>query len=164
MLDIYLDEYKPRNNVLHSWGGNVNPACAPVKGHWNHIAHKLSLHFQATDIEVLRCGNVPGIPPGSTSPVTPFNFIEFRGPAGEGRPGQQGLTRSCATSRVRGPQRAREQRGQGGVASDRYFLNVFDCATHQTLLLVDTDVDPVTVDPITITGGNMQMHFNPCDN
>ena len=50
---------------------------APDKGHWNHIAHKEKLYFQATDIEVITCGNVPDIDPGSESPVIPVNFIDF---------------------------------------------------------------------------------------
>jgi hypothetical protein len=71
-----------KGGPVHSWGGNVYPGCNPESGdggNWNHVAHKQDLHFQGRSIEVIRCGNVAGIPPGSESPRAPFNFIEFRG-------------------------------------------------------------------------------------
>ena len=71
-----------QNGPNHNWGGNVNPGCSPTAGDggsWNHISDIDNLHFHGQHIEVVRCGNVDGIPPGSTSPVTPFNFIEFQG-------------------------------------------------------------------------------------
>src|SRR6267378_275953 len=55
----------------HNWGGNVNPGCSPTAGdggNWNDIDAVNKLHFHGTHIEVVRCGNVDGIPPGSTSP------------------------------------------------------------------------------------------------
>jgi hypothetical protein len=166
-LSAYLDEYKPKGSPVHSWGGNVNPACAPVKGHWNHIAHKLNLHFQATDIQVITCGNVAGIEPGSESPVTPVNFIEFTGPATlkgiNGNKADYGPV--CYFARAEDRNEPGSNGAKDGSYVDRYFLWVYNCANPgQTLLLVDTDADPATQDPITITGGNMQMHFKPCDN
>src|SRR5688572_15810038 len=52
----------------HSFGGNVNPGCSPTAGEggqWNHVAHQEKKHFQGFAIEVVDCGNVPGIPPRS---------------------------------------------------------------------------------------------------
>src|SRR5438105_4678170 len=71
-----------KGQPLHSFGGVVNPGCSPTAaggGNWNDIAHAAKLHFRGLAIQVVDCGNVPGIPPGSKSPKTPFNFIEFQG-------------------------------------------------------------------------------------
>ncbi len=161
-----VDEFKPKGGPHHSWGGNVNPACAPNKGHWNHVAHKDNLHFQATDIEVLDCGNVPGIDPGSESPVTPVNYIEFTGPSTmkgiKGNKDDYGDV--CYFARAEDRNEPGSHGAKDGIDIDRYFLHVFDCDTGETLLLVDMDGDQDTVDPVTITGGNMQMHWQPCDN
>ncbi len=161
-----VDEFKPKGGPMHSWGGNVNPACAPNKGHWNHVAQKDSLHFQATDIEVITCGNVPGIEPGSESPVTPVNFIEFTGPATlkgiKGNKDDYGDV--CYFAYAEDRNEPGSNGAKDGVDVDRYYLHVFDCDTGDTLLLVDVDGDPATIDPVTITGGNMQMHWQPCDN
>ena len=48
-----------------------------------------------------------------------------------------------------------------GEDVDRYFLHVYSGDT--TLLLLDVDGDPETIDPITITGGNIQIHASSCD-
>ena len=68
VVDGYMAQRGPRDSL----GGNVYPSCSPFPGNggqWNHIAHKLKRHFQGTDIDVIRCGNVDGIEPGSESPV-----------------------------------------------------------------------------------------------
>ena len=67
-----------------SIGGNVNPGCSPTAGdggNWNLIDHDAKLHIQIRHIEVVKCGNIPESirPPGSDSPKTPFNFIEWMG-------------------------------------------------------------------------------------
>jgi hypothetical protein len=70
-----------KGKPVYSFGGNVNPGCSPVAGeggNWNLEAHDLGLRFDATAITVLDCGNVPGVE-GSTSPVTPFSFIDWEG-------------------------------------------------------------------------------------
>jgi len=51
---------------------------------------------------------------------------------------------------------------KAGAYIDRYFLRVFD-GSGKTLLLIDGDGNPATVDPITITGGNLQLHVSSCD-
>jgi hypothetical protein len=152
----------------HNFGGNVNPSCSGEPGEggqWNHISHKTNVHFQGNAIEVVRCGNVADIPPGSTSPVTPFNFIEYQG-TGTIK-GIQG--NKLVSTPVTFFARAEDRNEPGGTAGgnndgayvDRYFLRVVD-GNGVTQLLVDTDAAPATVDPVTITGGNLQIHISSC--
>ena len=154
---------------LHNFGGNVNPSCSGEPGEggqWNHIAQKANLHFQGNQIEVVRCGNVtPPPPPGSTSPVTPFNFIEFRGTGT--LKGIGGNKADYGTVTFFG--RAEDRNEPGGTAGgnnagayiDRYYLQVTDSGG---VVRLNVDVDGVnsTVDPLTITGGNMQIHISSC--
>jgi len=155
------------NGPDHSWGGNVNPGCSPTAGEggqWNHVAHDLRLHFQGRAIEVIRCGNVDGIPPGSDSPETPFNFIDFQGTGTlkgiRGNKVDYGTVNFFAHCEDRNEPGSSGQRD--GEFKDRYFLHVFD-DDGNTLLLVDVDGDASTVDPVTITHGNMQIHISSCD-
>ncbi len=151
-----------------SFGGNVYPGCNPDSGdggQWNHIAHKLKLHFQGWTIHVEECGNVPGIEPGSESPVTPYNYIDFSGIGTlkgiSGNKVDYGTVfffAHCEDRNEPGSSGAKD-----GALIDRYFLHVFD-STGATLLLIDMDGDPTTVDPVTITDGNFQLHISSCDN
>jgi hypothetical protein len=150
----------------HNFGGNVNPSCSEEPGdggQWNHLAHSQKLHFAGTSIRVVGCGNVSGIPPGSESPVTPFNFIEFEG---------TGTLKGMAGNKVDygvvtffGRAEDRNEPGSNGAKDgqdiDRYFLRVLD-GTGATRLLVDGDGNPLSVDPVTITGGNLQIHISSC--
>jgi hypothetical protein len=155
----------------HNWGGNVNPGCSPTAGDggsWNDIAALLKLHFHGQAIQVVRCGNVDGIPPGSTSPATPFNFIEFEGTGTlkgiKGNKADYGTVHFFARCEDRNEPGSNGQRD--GAGKDRYFLHVFANTADpngSTLLLVDVDGDPATVDPVTITDGNMQIHISSCD-
>jgi hypothetical protein len=151
----------------HNFGGNVNPSCDADPGdggQWNHVAHGAKLHFQGTAIEVVRCGNVADHPPGSTSPVTPYNFIEFQGTGT-----LKGIAGNKTDEQVSFFARAEDRNEPGGEAGgnnsgsyvDRYFLRVVD-GSGATRLLVDTDGAPATVDPISITGGNLQLHISSC--
>lgn len=154
----------------YNWGGNVNPGCSPTAGdggQWNTIDVARKLHFQGFAIAVERCGNVDGIPPGSTSPVTPYNFIEF---TGTGRvQGVQGNKVSYPYVYFFGRAEDRNEPGSNGqrdgAGKDRYFLNVY---TNQadpvgsSVMLVDVDGNPATMDPLTITDGNMQIHISSC--
>lgn len=159
-----------QNGPDDTWGGNVNPGCSPTAGdggNWNHVAHSRRLHFQGTAIQVVRCGNVDGIPPGSTSPVTPFNFIEF---TGTGRlDGIQGNKVSYPLVYFFARCEDRNEPGSAGVddgtLTDRYFLNVYSNPSDpvgSSLLLVDQDGNPATVDPVLITHGNLQLHISSC--
>ncbi len=154
-----------------NFGGNVNPGCSPTAGdggNWNDIDAQLKLHFHGTAIQVVRCGNVDGIPPGSTSPVTPFNFIEFQGTGT--LKGIQGNKADYGTIYFFGRAEDRNEPGSNGAKAgsliDRYFLNVFSNPSDpvgSSLMLVDGDGDPATVDPVMITDGNLQIHVSSCD-
>jgi len=159
---IPVAEHGPR----HSFGGNVNPGCNADSGdggNWNHIAHAMKLHFQGKVVEVVQCGNVSGIPPGSTSPVTPYNFIEFRGTGTlkgiRGNKADYGVVSFYARAEDRNEPGSNGQRD--GAGKDRYFLNVWDSGL-TTRLLIDLDDDPNTIDPVTITDGNLQLHVSSC--
>ncbi len=164
-----MAEYK-ENGPHDSVGGNVYPGCNADSGdggNWNHIAHKQNLHFQGTSIQVVQCGNMPGIPAGSESPVTPYNFIEFKGTGTlkgiSGNKADYGTV--CFFAHVEDRNEPGNEKAllpDGGALIDRYFLNVYDCSTLNTLLLVDMDNNPATIDPITITGGNFQIHISSC--
>jgi hypothetical protein len=155
----------------HNFGGNVNPGCSPTAGdggNWNHIDDDLKLHFQGQHIEVIRCGNVDGIPPGSTSPRTPFNFIEFQG---TGRvQGVKGNKADFPLVYFFGRCEDRNEPGSNGqrdgAGKDRYFLKVYTDPSNpngSTIMLIDDDGNPATVDPTIITDGNLQIHVSSCD-
>jgi hypothetical protein len=149
---------------IYSFGGNVNPGCSPTAGQggeWNTIDHIKGLHFEGRTIQVVRCGNIAGIPEGSKSPVTPFNFIEYKGTGTlkgvEGNKADYGTVYFFARA---------EDRGEPGKGTDRLFLNVFSDPNDPvgtSLLLIDVDGNPATIDPVTITGGNLQLHISGCD-
>jgi hypothetical protein len=153
----------------HSFGGNVNPGCnedSGEGGQWNHVAHGMKLHFQGWEIRVVRCGNVPGIPEGSESPVTPYNFIEFEGTGT--LKGIHGNKVDHGTVQFWARAEDRNEPGSSGVRDgakkDRYFLHVFDASG--TLMLIEDpagDGSAATVQPVTITDGNLQIHISSCE-
>jgi len=161
----------PKANKLFNWGGNVNPGCSPTAGQggqWNTIDDAQKLHFQGFAMHVVRCGNVDGIPPGSTSPVTPFNFIEWEGTGRvkgiQGNKADYPLVYFFARAEDRNEPGSNGQRD--GAGKDRYFLNVYTQQgnpTGSSIMLVDIDGNPATVDPLIITDGNMQIHVSSCD-
>jgi hypothetical protein len=155
----------PKDSV----GGNVFPSCSPLPGgggNWNHVAHSLKLHLKGTDISVVQCGNVDGIPPGTTSPVCSVNFIEFQGSGTVVGVGGSKFPSTPATFFGRVEDRnepGNEQGANSGALVDRYFLRVVD-TSGKLLLLVDADgVDDGKIDPLTITGGNFQIHCSSCE-
>lgn len=148
-----------------SFGGNVNPSCDPEPGQggqWNHLDHDQKLHFQGLAIVVDRCGNVDGIPPGSESPVTPYNFIEFHGTGV--LKGIQGnkleSTPVCFEARAEDRNEPGSSGQRDGAYKDRYFVRVFDCTTSVELLVLEQTAG--AGDPITITDGNLQLHISSC--
>jgi hypothetical protein len=155
---------------LYNWGGNINPGCSPTAGDggdWNNIDNVNRLHFHGTHIQVLTCGNIDGIPPGSTSPVTPYNYIEFTG-SGTLK-GIKGNKADFGTVYFWGHIEDRNEPGSNGqhdgAGKDRYFLNVYTNPADPvgtSVMLVDNDGDPATMDPVTITDGNMQIHISSC--
>lgn len=157
----------------HSMGGNVFPGCngdsGAQGGHWNHVAHQLKLHFKANPIVDVECGNVDGIPPGSESPVTPFNYIRYWGTGTlkgiKGNKVDHGTVYFTAYVEDRN-EPGNENAANDGMLVDRYFLHVFadpGDPVGTTLLLIDMDGNASTEDPVLITGGNLQLHDNPCD-
>jgi len=162
------------NNAEHgpkiNFGGNVHPSCSAEPGgggQWNHIDHVLKLHFQGRDIPDVRCGNVPGIPLGSESPVTPFNFIEYQGTGTlkgiKGNKVDHGTVHFFARAEDRNEPGSNG--AKDGALIDRYFLRVYTNPGDpigSTVLLFDSDADSSTVDPRTITGGNLQLHYSSC--
>jgi hypothetical protein len=146
---------------LHTYGGVVNPGCSPTAaggGNWNDIDHVAGLHFKGLDIQVITCGNIPGYPAGSSSPVTPFNYIDFQG-VGTLK-GIDGNTNDYGVVLFRG--RA-EDHGEPGGGIDRYYLRVYD-AGGNTLQIISTDpANPLDIAPVTISTGNMQLHISGCN-
>jgi hypothetical protein len=167
IVGLYLGE----NGKKHNWGGNVYPGCSSTAGDggsWNHIDTAQKLHFHGQQIEVVECGNVDGIPPGSTSPSTPFNYIEFKGTGTlkgiQGNKADYGTVFFYARAEDRNEPGSTGQRD--GAGKDRYFLNVYTDELDpvgSSVILVDMDGDPATVDPLIITDGNMQIHDTSCD-
>jgi len=167
-IDSYLNIPVAQKGPLHSFGGNVYPGCNATSGgggNWNHVARDLKLHFQGRDIEVVDCGNVEGIPPGSTSPVTPYNYIEFQGTGTlkgvHGNKADYGTVTFFARCEDRNEPGTKE--GNAGSGIDRYYLRVVD-NTGTTRLLISGDLDPNVIAPVEITDGNFQLHISSCDN
>jgi hypothetical protein len=156
---------------LYNWGGNVYPSCSQFPGDggsWNNIDNLNRLHFHGTDIEVIQCGNVEDHEAGSESPVTPYNFIEFRGTGWlkgiKGNKADFGTVHFWAHVQDRNEPGSNGQKD--GAGKDRYFLNVFTDPADPvgtSVMLIDVDGDPATMDPVTITDGNMQLHDTSCD-
>jgi hypothetical protein len=151
-----------------AFGGNVYPACGTEPGEggqWNHLDFAQKLHFQGFAIVVDRCGNVDGIPPGSTSPATPFNFIEFHGTGVlKGLAGNKFPTQDvCFEGRAEDRNEPGSTGQRDGAYKDRYFIRVFDCANPAITLLVH-EATPGGEDPLTITDGNLQIHDTSCSN
>jgi hypothetical protein len=162
----YLAERGPQ----HSFGGNVYPGCSPDAGqggNWNHVAHVLKLHFQGTAIQVIKCGNMADIPPGSESPDTPNNYIDFKGTGRlKGIKGNKlDLPDVYFFCHVEDRNEPGSNGAKAGALIDRYFINVFldpDDPVGTSVFCLDVDEDPGTVDPVTITGGNLQLHISSC--
>jgi hypothetical protein len=154
-------------------GGVIYPACSgkPSKGgQWNHVAHSAQLHLQAFDILEVKCGNLPedDHPPGSESPVTPFNYLEWWG-VGRAQ-GIKGNKSSYDTVYFYGRAEDRNEPGSEGPAEgtdiDRYFLraslnpdgtNVIYCAAE------GGDCSDAAAYGRLISGGNMQLHYSSCE-
>ena len=157
-----------------SFGGNTFPGCSPTAGdggQWNFVDHGLKIHFQGWQIDQVVCGNVPGIPAGSESPPTPFNYIEFSGWGTiKGIAGNKGPFAPKYYFFVRAedrnePGNEKALLPDGGDMIDRLFLRVYTNQSDpigSTYYLLDLDGNSATVDPITITGGNIQIHISSC--
>jgi hypothetical protein len=138
--------------------GVAFPSCDPEPSEGcqcNHVFHSLGLHFQGWSCEFIECGNFEEYEPGSESPVTEFNYIDFQG---EGTlKGIQGnkmdpMEVSFFIRLVDGNEPGNEN-PNAGEDLDRYYLEVFDQDANTVLLVADENGEP-----ITITGGNIQIH------
>lgn len=170
VLDTITGMFLAQKGKDHSFGGNVNPSCSAEPGDggsWNHVAHTLKLHFHGQSIRVVRCGNVDGIPPGSTSPSTAFNFIEFTGTGT--LKGIKGNKADFGTvyffARVEDRNEPGSKGNNDGAAIDRYYINVYTDPSKPkatSKILVDIDRNADTIDPSPITTGNLQLHTTSC--
>jgi hypothetical protein len=154
-----------------TFGGNIYPGCSPeagAGGQWNHVDHYQKIHFQGWTVQEVNCGYDGSIGPSSTSPDTPFNFIEARGTGtikgiqGNKFPeGTVNVNFFLRAEDLNEPGNQKANAANGGVLIDRYYLHVWD-SDGLTYLLIDTDNAAGTVDPVTITGGNLQLHVSSC--
>jgi hypothetical protein len=171
--DNIANTYVAEKGTKTTFGGNVHPGCsatAGAGGDWNNVDRAGKLHFHGTDIPTVVCGNVDDYPPGSSSPKTPFNYIEFKGTGWV--KGIQGNKANYPLVYFFGRAEDRNEPGSNGAKDgsniDRYFLRVYTNPNDpigSTLILVDDDgVNDVTVDATTITTGNLQIHVSSCDN
>lgn len=142
-----------KGQPLFSFGGNVNPGCSPTAGeggNWNVIDFADNLHFQATAITVVDCGNVEGVN-GSTSPATPFSFIDWTGTGVvKGVQGNKIVTTPVTFFAHY------EDLGEPGGNVDRLFLTAFDM-NGDFVLTIGTETAP-----IPISTGNLQLHISSC--
>lgn len=164
-----------KHRPLHSFGGNVYPGCSPTAGdggNWNHVARgSIKLHFQGREIQVVTCGNVDGIPAGSTSPVTPYNFIEFKGTGRlSGIAGNHLKDIGPVTfyARCEDHNEPGSRGAKAGALIDRYYLQVKDMDGNVRLQIGTgdpaTDTTESTIETEAITDGNLQLHISSCDN
>jgi hypothetical protein len=155
-----------------TFGGNVHPGCsatAGAGGDWNHLDRVNKLHFHGTTIPTVTCGNIPNYPPGSTSPKTPFNFIEYRGTGWV--KGLQGNKADYPLVYFYARVEDRNEPGSNGAKDgsniDRYFLRVYTNPlnpTGSTLILLEDVPGGSDLDATPIGTGNLQIHVSSCDN
>ena len=140
-----------------SFGGVVNPGCSPTAaggGNWNVIDHLDSLHFKGLQISVIGCSGGP-----DKAPPVNVNIIDFQGTGT--LTGIDGNTMADTAVCFRG--RA-EDHGEPGGGRDRLYLNVFDCSTGQSLMLISADpANPADIAPVAISTGNLQVHTSGCN-
>jgi hypothetical protein len=166
-LDSVTGTYLAEKGTKQTFGGNVHPGCsatAGAGGDWNHVDRANKLHFHGTDIPTVSCGNIPNFPPGSTSPKTPFNYIEYSGTGWvkglQGNKADYPLVYFFA--RVEDRNEPGSNGAKAGSLVDRYYLRVW-APDGTTLILID-DVSGEAVDPALISSGNLQIHVSSCDN
>ena len=159
-----------------SFGGNTFPGCSPTAGdggQWNFVDHGLKIHFQGWQVDQVRCGNIGGdVPDGSTSPPTPFNYIEFQGWGTiKGISGNKGpfYDRYYFVARAEDRNEPGNEKALlpgGGALIDRLFLRVYTNTLDpidSTTYMIGTNVDSSVIGlPVTITGGNIQIHISSC--
>lgn len=149
---------KTAHGPVYSYGGVVNPGCSPTAaggGNWNVVDHVHHLHFQGLNITVIGCSGT-----SDKAPPVNVNIIDFEGTGTLVGIGSNPMSKIpvCFTARA-------EDHGEPGHGKDRLYLNVFDCATGTSLLLISSDLaNPSDVAPVTIKTGNLQIHTSSCGN
>lgn len=147
---------KTKGQSNFSFGGVVNPGCSPTAaggGNWNVVDHLAGLHFKGLDITVIACGGS-----SDKAPPVKVNTIDFRGTGTLTGIGGNPLatTAVCFLGHA-------EDHGEPGGGKDRLYLDVFDCSTGATLLLISSDpANPLDVAPVDISTGNLQIHTTGC--
>jgi hypothetical protein len=139
-----------------SFGGVVDPGCSPTAasgGNWNVVDHVDGLHFKGLLIQVIGCGGSP-----DKAPPVNVNTIDFEGTGtltgidGNSTP----ETAVCFRAHA-------EDHGEPGGGKDRLYLNVYDCQTGASLMLISSDpANPMDVAPVPISTGNLQVHTSGC--
>jgi len=170
--DNVTNSFLAEKGTKVSFGGNIHPGCSSTAGSggdWNHVDRALKLHFHGTDIPTVNCGNIPGIPPGSNSPKTPFNFLEAWGTGWV--KGIQGGKANFPFVYFYAKYEDRNEPGSNGAKDgsliDKIFLRVYTNPGDpigSTLILLDDNNGGAEIDTTTITTGNLQIHISSCDN
>jgi hypothetical protein len=120
-------------------------------------------------MQVVICGNVPGIPEGSTSPATPYNYIEYEGIGWlKGIKGNKVDLAVLFYARCEDRNEPGSKGARDGALIDRYYLRVYTIdangvATNH-LLVSGNPAQPGDIVPVPITDGNFQLHISSCDN
>jgi hypothetical protein len=64
----------------HSFVGVVYPGCqAAAPSTWEDLDYVAKLEFCSTQMEVVTCGTIPGVPASCGSQTNGFNYIDFQG-------------------------------------------------------------------------------------
>jgi hypothetical protein len=149
-----------KSKPAFTFSGVVYPSCkASVRGgHWNVIDFTNRLHFKSTTIKVVECGTLPGLPSGSASPRTPFNFVDFQGVGT-----LKGMGRNHARfGTVIFTARAVDL-GKPGKGRDALYLRVDDPAGNTLILISANPSSPLEVSPLTLSTGNLQIRVSGCN-
>lgn len=147
----------PLDNV----GGVAAPSCSldpSDGGQWTHIAHKAKLHLDGKNIRIVECSGGP-----TGSPECDVNKIEFYGDGflkgkkgrktlDDGTPLPMAVEFHVIAEDLNEPG---SERPNAGADVDTYFLEITRPVTSDVIY---------TIGPLTITGGNFQMHCSSCDN
>jgi len=148
--------FKVKGQPQFSYGGVVNPGCSPIAaggGNWNVVNHANNLHFQGQQITVDACGGS-----STKSPAVNVNTIDFHGTGILSGIGGNALATKpvCFIAHA-------EDHAESGSGKDLLYLNVYDCDTGASLMLISTDpANPLNSAPVAISTGNLQIHTSSC--
>jgi hypothetical protein len=139
-----------------NFGGVVDPGCSPTAaggGNWNVVDHSNGLHFKGLLIQVIGCGGSP-----DKAPPVNVNIIDFEGTGTLAGIGGNSTPETAVCFRARA-----EDHGEPGGGKDRLYLDVYDCQTGASLMLISSDpANPMNIAPVPISTGNLQIHTSGC--